>query len=128
MIVEYCDEPDPIKIGTVATMLRKAPGSLVWDIDFVRTCLRAADICDQHSVDTVQNALHSALMTDRPRAVIGQSQIGDIERRGTAGRLAEQVVRGTVEEQFYRALARSADKWFQRDLPKFSIPADGRDW
>ena len=128
VIGEYLTEPDPIRMKTVSTILRGAPRTLVWDADFVRSCLRAADACGAESLAAVQNALHYALFTGVRRAVMGQPYPHDVEQRDTAGRLAALAVPGSVEEQFYRALSQSAQVWIDRDMSEVNIPADGRDW
>ena len=128
VIEEYLTEPDPARIKTVSTMLLGAPRALVWDADFVRGCLRAADTCGNESLAAVQNALHSAMFTDARRATMGQPYPHDVEQRDTAARLAAQAVRGSIEEQFYRALSQSAQVWIDRDMSEVDLPADGRDW
>jgi hypothetical protein len=128
VIKEYLDQPDLVRMKTVATMLRGAPGSLVWDADFVRVCLRAADACSEESVNAIQSALHSALRTGGRWSAIGQPYPQDIEQRDTAARLAALTVRGSVEEQFYRALSLSAEKWIDRSMFGLDLPADGREW
>ncbi len=128
VIKEYLDQPDLARMKTVATMLRGAPGTLVWDADFVRICLRAADACSEESLNAVQSALHSALRTGGRWSAIGQPYPQDIEQRDTAARLAALAVRGSVEEQFYRALSQSAEKWIDRSMSQLDLPADGREW
>ena len=90
-------------------MLRGAPRTLVWDTDFVRGCLRAADACGAESLTAMQSALHSAVFTGGRSAAIGQPYPEDLEQRDTAAKLATQAVPGSVEEQFYRALSQSAE-------------------
>ncbi|MGH3829755.1 MAG: helix-turn-helix domain-containing protein [Pseudonocardiaceae bacterium] len=128
VIEEYLDEPDPTRMKTVATMLRGAPRILVWDADFIRRCLRAADACSEESLSAVQSALHSAVFTGGRWTAVGQPCLRDIEQRDTATRLAEQAVRGSVEERFYRALSQSAESWIDRSRSELNLPLDGRDW
>ncbi len=128
VIEEYLTEPDPIRIKTVSTILRGVPRTLVWDVGFVRGCLCAADSCGAESLAAVQNALHHALFTGVRRAAMGQPYPHDVEQRDTAAQLAAQAVRGSVEEQFYRALSQSAQVWIDRDMSEINLPADGRDW
>ncbi len=128
IIEEYLTEPDPTRIKTVSTMLLGAPRTLVWDADFVRGCLRAADKCGAESLATVQNALHSTMFTGIRRAAMGQPYPQDVEQRDTAAQLAAHAVRGSIEEQFYRALSQSAEIWIDRDMSEVDLPADGRAW
>lgn len=128
VIEEYLTEPDQDKIKTVRTMLRGAPRTLVWDADFVRRCLRAADACGAESLTAVQSALHSAVLTGGRLAGAGRPSLMDAEQRDTATQLAAQAVRGSLEEQFYRALAQSAEVWIDRSMSEDDLPEDGRDW
>lgn len=127
VIEEYLAEPDQDKIKTVRTMLRGAPRTLVWNPDFVRRCLRAADACSTASLAAVQGALHSAVLTDGRLAGAGRPSLQETVQRDTASQLAAQAVRGSVEEQFYRALAQSAEIWIGR-MAEDDLPEDGRDW
>lgn len=128
VIEEYLCEPDATRMRTVAMMLRGAPRSLVWDSAFVRKCLRAADECGDKSLSAVQSALHSALTTGGRWAAMGQPYPEDVEQRDMATRLAEQAVRGSVEEQFYHALSQSAERWIDRSISELNPPTDDREW
>ena len=128
VIEEYLSEPDPAKIKTVSTILRGAPRTLVWDADFVRRCLRAADACGAESLAAMQSALHSALVTGGRSAAFRQPFPEDVEQHDTAAQLATQAVRGSVEEQFYRALSQSAEVWIDRSMSEDDLAMDGRDW
>jgi hypothetical protein len=128
VIEEYLTEPDRTKIKTVSTMLRGAPRTLVWDTDFVSHCLRAADQCGAESLATVQNALHTAVLTGGRWTTPGQPYPEDVEQRDTASQLATRAVRGSVEEHFYRSLSQSAETWIDRTMSEDHLSADGRDW
>lgn len=128
VIEEYLSEPDATRIKIVSTMLRGAPRALVWDADFVRRCLRAADECGVDSLATVQNALHTVIVTGMRQAVPGQPYLEDIEQRDTAAQLSARAVRGSVEENFYRTLSESAEMWIDHSMSEDDLPTDGRDW
>jgi transcriptional regulator with XRE-family HTH domain len=128
VIEEYLSEPDAAKIKTVSTMLSGAPRTLVWNPDFVRKCLRAADSCGTKSLAAVQSALHSALFAGGSSAAIGQPFPEDVEQRDNATKLAEQAVPGSLEEQFYRALSESAQAWINNAISEDDLDIDGRDW
>jgi transcriptional regulator with XRE-family HTH domain len=128
VIEEYLSEPDSNKIKTVRTMLRDAPRTLVWDADFVRRCLRAADMCGADDLAAVQSALYSAVFTGGRSAAIGEPFPQDVEQRDVAAQLAARAVPGSVEEQFYKALLQSAQMWIDRALSEMTLPTDGRDW
>ena len=128
VIDEYLNEPDSNKIKTVRTMLGGAPRTLVWDADFIRRCLRAADICGTDSLAAVQSGLYSVVFTGGRSAAIGEPFPQDVEQRDIAAQLAAQAVPGSVEEQFYKALSQSAETWIDRAMSEITLPTDGRDW
>jgi hypothetical protein len=128
VIEEYLAEPDPGRIRTVATMLQGAPRTLVWNPGFVRGVLRAADAVGPKSLDAVRGALHSAVIAGFRWEAIGQPHPQDVEQRDVATQLASQAMRGSVEEQFYRDLAQSAETWIDRSIAEDDLPTDGRHW
>lgn len=128
VIEEYLVDPDEAQIRTVATMLRGAPRTLVWDFEFVRGVLRGADTLDSDGLAAVQGALYSALVTGPRRGAIGQPHPEDLEQRDKAVQLADRATPGSVEEQFYRDLAQSAEMWIDRSLAENPLPSDGRPW
>lgn len=72
LIDEYLDDPEPARLRTVATILSEAPRDLVWNIEFVRRCLRAADRHGDKFLASMQGALDSALNSGVFSAVPGQ--------------------------------------------------------
>ena len=128
VIDEYLSEPDSNKIKTVRTMLSDAPRTLVWDADFVRRCLRAADMFGADDLAAVQSALYSAVFAGGRSAAIGEPFPQDVEQRDIATRLAARAVPGSVEEQFYKALSQSSQTWIDRATSEMTLPTDGRDW
>jgi transcriptional regulator with XRE-family HTH domain len=128
VIEEYLNEPDSNKIKTVRTMLGDAPRPLVWDADFVRRCLRAADTCGADELAAVQSSLYSAAFTGGRSAAIGEPFPEDVEQHDIATQLAARAVLGSVEQQFYKALSQSAETWIDRNISDMTLPTDGRDW
>jgi hypothetical protein len=128
VIEEYLSEPDSNKIKTVRTMVCDAPRTLVWDANFVRRCLRAADICGANDLAAVQGALYSAVFAGGRSAAVGEPFPQDVEQRDVAARLAARAVPGSVEEQFYKALTQSAQTWIDRAMSEMPLPTDGREW
>jgi transcriptional regulator with XRE-family HTH domain len=128
IIDEYLGAPDPSKMRVLASILRKADRSLVWDLDFVRRCLRAADRCGEQSLGAVQASLRAAISAGGRWGTPGQPFAEDVEQRHKAAELADSCIRGSVEEQFYRGLVESANRlidWAVRDTAR---PPDDRAW
>ncbi|MFJ6663571.1 hypothetical protein [Streptomyces sp. NPDC091383] len=123
---EYLGDVDPIKLKVVATILRKAPRALVWDSEFVRRCLRAADSDGDESLQSMRSSLHAALISGVRSTSPGQPYPEDIEQRDKATVLADTCRKGSVEEQFYRALAASARGRIQDEARE--LPPDSRFW
>ncbi|MET9980823.1 ATP-binding protein [Streptomyces rochei] len=126
VIDEYLDDSDPVKIKVVAAMLSKAHRTLVWDVEFVRRCLRAADRHGEASLKSVRGALYGAGIGGTRWGTPGQPYPEDVEQHTKATELADGCTSGSVEEQFYRDLADSALHRIQDETDE--LPSDGRDW
>ncbi|WP_152627916.1 hypothetical protein [Streptacidiphilus neutrinimicus] len=126
LIDEYLDDPDPARLRTVATILSEAPRDLVWNIAFVRRCLRAADRHGDKLLASMQGALESTLNSGVFSAVPGQPYPKDVEQHEKAKALAGRCAPGSVEEEFYLALAESAQNSIRRT--RHDLPPDDRDW
>jgi hypothetical protein len=126
VIDEYFDDSDPVKIRVAVAMLSKAPRTLVWDVGFVRRCLRAADRHGEASLNSVRGALSAASIRGTRWGTPGQPYPEDVEQHTKATELADGCANGSVEEQFYRNLADSALHCIQDKTDE--LPPDGRDW
>ncbi|WP_330299650.1 P-loop NTPase [Streptomyces sp. NBC_00503] len=126
VIDEYFHDSDPVKIRIAADMLSKAHRTIVWDVDFVRSCLRAADRHGDASLERVRGALHAASISGTRSGTPGQPYPEDVEQHVKATELADECARGSVEEQFYRDLAASALHRMQQETDE--LPPDGRAW
>ncbi|CCK25726.1 hypothetical protein BN159_1347 [Streptomyces davaonensis JCM 4913] len=126
VIDEYLDDSDPVKITVAAAMLSKAPRTLVWDVGFVRRCLRAADRHGDASLRRVRGALYEACMSGMRWGTPGEPHPEDIEQQAKATELADGCARGSVEEQFYRDLAHATLDRMRDETDE--LPPDGRDW
>ncbi|GGZ55576.1 ATP-binding protein [Streptomyces subrutilus] len=125
-IDEWLDDSDPVKIKVTAALVSKAPRTLVWDAEFVRRCLRAADRHGDASLNRMRNALHSAVITGMRSGTPGQPFPEDVEEHAKATELADRCAKASVEEQFYRDIAESALRRVQDESD--DTPPDGRDW
>ncbi|MGA5887034.1 hypothetical protein ACPCK4_32385 [Streptomyces cellulosae] len=126
VIDEYLSDADPIKVKAVATILSKAPRALVWDSEFVRRCLRAADSNGDANLSKMRSSLHAAVVSGVRSTSPGQPYPEDIQQRDKAMALADTCRKGSVEEHFYRALAESAQERIQREVSE--LPSDSRSW
>ncbi|MCX5155802.1 hypothetical protein OG914_17605 [Streptomyces sp. NBC_00291] len=71
-IDEWLDHSDPVRIKVTAALVSKAPRTLIWDAEFVRRCLRAADRHGDAGLNRMRNALHSAVITGMRSGTPGQ--------------------------------------------------------
>lgn len=126
VIDEYFHDSDPVKISIAADILSKAHRTIVWDVDFVRSSLRAADRHGDASLERVRDALHAATISGMRSGTPGQPYPEDVEQHAKATELADKCARGSVEEQFYRGLAASAQHRVQQKTDE--LPPDGRAW
>jgi len=123
----YLQEPAPARMTALAAILNHVPQSAVWDLDFVRRCLRAAEQCGPASLSAIQGALHYAVIAGGHWGAPSQPTAQNIDQH-PAVKLADQCLSGSPEEQFYRALAASLEEWAHRHVDDSGIQFDGRQW
>jgi hypothetical protein len=112
----------------VAAILRKAQRTFIWDNPgFVSTALNAAvrfgDDCRQEMV----GALWAATISGTRMGTPGQPFQEDVEQRDRSRAVAEMLPKGSAEEEFYRAMAASAEQSIERSIAEDRAD-DGRDW
>lgn len=115
-------------IRAVAAILRKAQRTLIWDFPrFVSTALNSAarfgDECRQEMV----GALWAATISGTRMGTPGQPFEEDVEQRDRSRALAESLPKGSAEEEFYRAMAASAEQSIARSIAEDRAD-DGRPW
>ncbi|MGW6879495.1 hypothetical protein ACWGEU_04405 [Streptomyces goshikiensis] len=126
VIGEYLDDSDPGGTRVAAALLSKAPRTLIWDVTFVRRCLRGADRHGDASLNRMRSALYVSSISGTRSGTPGQPYPEDVEQHAKATELADGCARGSVEEQFYRDLAESALQRIQQETDE--LPPDGRAW
>ena len=128
VIAEFFDQPNPARMVAVALMLRHAPNNLVWDIEFIRRCLHAAQLAGGESLRQVMGALGGALFTGNRFGSFWQpiQDAGAIRQR--ASELADRCQPGTAEHEFYRSTEETARTWATRFASDNDLPMDGRRW
>jgi hypothetical protein len=127
VIYGYLHEPDSARMTALAAVLHHVPQSAVWDLDFVRRCLRAAEQCGPSSLSAIQGALHHAVIAEGHWGAPSQPSAQNVGQH-PAAQLADQCISGSPEEQFYRALAASVEVWARRHADDWDVPFDGRPW
>jgi hypothetical protein len=120
---------DTNQIATVGYILGQAPRSLLWDrVDFITLALRSADQHSEEAVQQVAGGLHAAAVKGTSFGSPHQPFEKDIDQRDRSTKILERLLRGSIEEQFYRSLAESAQRsidW-KADIDKSFI--DRREW
>ncbi len=127
VLEEALASTDERDIRAVASILRKAHRTLIWDApELVSTALRAAarfgDGCRQAMASGFWGATSSGARMGTP----GQPFREDVEQRDRSIEVAKSFPRGSLEEQFHRAMAASAEQGISRSVAE--NPGDGRDW
>lgn len=128
VIAEYFDQPDPVRMATVALMVRHAPNSLVWDIEFTRRCLHAAQQAGRESLNQVMGALSGALFTGNRFGSFWQPIQDATVIQQRASELTDRCQPGTVEHEFYRSTEETARTWANRFASDSDLQMDGRRW
>lgn len=112
----------------VAAVIRKAPRTFIWDeVDFVRTALHCAARFGDRSRREMTGALYAATAFGIRSGTPGQPYPEDVEQRDRSREIADQLARGSIEEQFYRDMAKSAEESIAREMAD-DVPNDGRSW
>jgi transcriptional regulator with XRE-family HTH domain len=128
VVFDYTDTPDPMKMQVVATIVRRAPHRLVWNVEAVRRVLRAADHCGTDSVKAVQGALIAAASDGVRSGPLDQPFAEDVELLGRSETMATSCLPGSVEHQFYNLLAESVRRTIAWTVEDANHPNDHRSW
>jgi len=127
LIDEYLDEPNEDRLQAVAVMLCGAPHELVWNVEFVRRCLRAADRTSESSMRAIRNALYNTAFSIRHHMWVGDAKEHSHVRQ-QADTIAKPLLLGSVENQFYLDLSEAATQWDNWPARSEDAAPDRRDW
>jgi hypothetical protein len=128
VLAEALDSPNVADVQAVAAVVRKAHRTLIWDApEFVVQALHAADRLGEEFRSEMASAFWSATITGGRSGAVGQPYPEDIEQRDESTRVAESLAKGSIEEDFYRAMVRSAEQSISRSALE-DLHDDGRDW
>ena len=72
-------------------------------------------------------ALRAATISGARSGTPGEPFPEDIEQRDKSLKIAETLPTGSLEERFYRDMAKSAEESIARELAE-DLPDDGREW
>ena len=123
------EERSPIVMNALASVLRQLPHDFVLSHrELVSRALRAASSTDEDSVKQIAGALHGAAVSGSFTGAPGQPFPRDVEQRDEAGTLADSFPSGSIEEEFYRSLQRSAEERIRWSADRHEKSLDGRDW
>lgn len=126
---ETLDERSPTLMAALASVLRQMSHDFVLSHpDFVSGALRAASMVGDESVQHIAGALHGAAVSGSFSGSPGQPFPRDVDQRDKAGRLADSFPSGSVEQEFYRSLQRSAEDRIRWSADRHEKWLDGRDW
>lgn len=128
VLEEALDSPNENDIRAVASILGKAQRTLIWDEpDFVRKALHASarfgDDCRQAMAGGFYGATISGVRSGTP----GEPFREDVEQRDRSKQIADALPRGSIEEEFYRAMTASAEASIARSASEDRAD-DDRDW
>lgn len=115
-------------VRAVAAILRKAHRTLIWDVpDFVSTALHTAARFGDDCRQEMAGALWAATISGGRVGTPGQPFREDVEQRDRSNEVAAALPKGSIEEEFYRAMASSAEQSIERSVAEDRVD-DGRDW
>jgi hypothetical protein len=123
------DERSPTLMAALACVLRQMPHDFVLSHpDFVSRALRAASAVGEESLQHVAGALHGAAVSGSFSGAPGQPFPRDVDQRAKAEALADSSPAGSIEQEFYRSLQRSAEERIRWSADRHEKWLDGRDW
>lgn len=94
----------------VGIVLGAGPRDFAWKhAKFVTEALRAAEMLGEDCVRAIVGGLHSAAMRGVRMGTPGQPYQEDIEQRDKATERAQALPHSSIEHQFYRSLAATAE-------------------
>jgi hypothetical protein len=119
------DERD---LRAVAAILRKAHRTLIWDVpEFVSTALRAGARFGDDCRQAIDSGFWGATISGARMGTPGQPFREDVEQRDRSIEAAKSFPKGSIEEEFYRGMASSAEQSIARSVAE-DRTHDGRDW
>ncbi|MDP9164761.1 MAG: hypothetical protein M3O32_01610 [Actinomycetota bacterium] len=128
VLAQALESTNEADVRAVSAVLRKAHRTLIWDApEFVAAALHAAarfgDDCREH----MAGALWAATITGTRMGRPGHPFPEDVEQRDKSSELAARLPKGSIEQEFYRTLAASAEQSIARSVEDDRAD-DGRDW
>jgi hypothetical protein len=128
VLLEALKTGNTADVRAVAAVLRKANRAFIWsEADFVRTALHAGARHGENVKREMVGALWGATISGSRTGTPGQPFPEDVEQRDRSAATADQLPKGSLEEQFYRDMAASAEVSIARDA-EVDVPNDGREW
>ena len=132
-VVAFLDEtlaaPDANGIAALASILRHMPRDIFLSgAELAQRVLAAASSVGAEHVDRVMGAMYGAVASGLYTGTPGQPLRRDVEQRERARHLAQGLTPGSLEERFYRSLARSAEEQMQWRADHDDKLLDGREW
>lgn len=129
LLQDALDEHSPKLMAALASVLQQLPDDFVWSHpELVARALRAASSTDAVAVGRIAGALYAAAVSGSFASAPGQPFPRDVSQREMAGVLAESAPPGSIEEDFYRSLQRSAEERMRWTAELDAKWRDGTDW
>jgi transcriptional regulator with XRE-family HTH domain len=121
--------PTEASVAVAASILRSAPRTLALDrVEFVRRVLAAGEAVGGDAANELGGALHIASTNGLRTGIPGQPFQDDVEQRDRAEEIAATLPGGSIEQRFYRSLARSATDFMRWASEIDDKQSDHRDW
>ena len=127
VLAEALASTNEADVRAVAAVLRKAQRTLIWDApEFVANALHAANRFGDDCRDQMMGALWASTTADVRTGAPGHPFPEDVEQRDQSNALAARLPKGSIEYDFYRSMAASAEQSIARSVE--DRRDDGRDW
>jgi transcriptional regulator with XRE-family HTH domain len=128
IVLESAESSDKQQIKVAGALLRQAPPTLVWEVDFVSRALRAAARHGDECVQAIGAGLQATIITSSRPGRSGGLITGQTGDHDTATTIAAGLPSGSVEQNFYHSLSDWEDRLARMWDGAEDHLIDGRDW
>lgn len=126
---EAINSGDAAQFSALTAIVHDIPRQTVWEnVPFITRILHTGQRLGGEHLKFATSAMHSAVISGTRSGTPGQPFPEDVEQKESAARIVLSLQPGSIEQEFYKSLERSADASMIRHAEDDERYADGRDW
>jgi transcriptional regulator with XRE-family HTH domain len=126
---EAINSGDSAQFSALTAIVHDIPKQVVWEnVPLIIRILHTGEQLGGDHLKFVSSALHSAVISGTRSGTPGQPFPEDVEQKENALRIASSLPPGSIEQEFYKSLERSADASMLWHAEADEQHMDNRDW